>query len=81
MVDVTQVRCLGGFLVRLVFSDGTARRVDLAPFLRGPVFEPLRADPRLFAAVFTDPELGTIAWPNGADLDPLVLHAAGSPTP
>lgn len=39
------------------------------------VFEPLR-DPAYFAQVTVDPELGTVVWPNGADLDPMVLHAA-----
>jgi hypothetical protein len=33
------------------------------------MFEPLR-DPILFNRVRVDPELGTLAWPNGADLDP-----------
>ena len=28
-----------------------------------------------FLKVFVDPELGTICWPNGADLDPDVLYA------
>jgi hypothetical protein len=39
------------------------------------VFEPL-ASPDYFARVSVDAELGTAVWPNGADLDPLVLHAA-----
>lgn len=49
--------------------------LDLARLIefRG-VFEPL-ADPHEFAKVRVDPELGTIAWPNGADLDPDVLYA------
>lgn len=38
------------------------------------VFEPLR-DPAFFSQVRVDPEAGTIVWPNGADLDPLVLHS------
>jgi len=37
------------------------------------VFAPLR-DPAYFAQVRVDPELGTVAWPNGADLDPDVLY-------
>jgi hypothetical protein len=38
------------------------------------VFEPLRRDPELFRRVRVDHELGTVVWPNGADLDPDVLH-------
>src|ERR1035437_10952285 len=33
------------------------------------MFEPLR-DPQLFREVRVDAELGAIAWPNGADIDP-----------
>ena len=33
------------------------------------------ADPTYFAQVTTNPESGTITWPNNADLDPDVLHA------
>ena len=36
--------------------------------------EPLHNDPQLFRKVRVDRELGTIVWPNGADLDPDVLH-------
>jgi hypothetical protein len=39
--------------------------------LWGPVFEPLR-DPDFFAQVTVDH--GTVVWPNGVDLDPVVLH-------
>ena len=45
---------------------------ELAPL--GPVFEPLR-HVDYFAQVSVDEELGTVVWPNGADLAPEVLHA------
>jgi len=46
------------------------------------VFEPLR-DEAYFARVRVDPEAGTIAWPNGVDLDADVLYAriTGEPLP
>ncbi len=74
MVRVRLVRPLEGFDVEITFTDGTVRRIDLGPYLSGPIFEPLRRDPDAFRAVFVDPVGRTLAWPNGADLDPDVLY-------
>ena len=73
--DIVAVKPLGEYRLYLRFEDGTEGIVDLAGRLafRG-VFEPLR-DPAYFAQVRVDNELGTIAWPNGADLDPDVLYS------
>jgi hypothetical protein len=71
---IRSVEPLDGFILRLTFDDGTKRDVDLEGELWGPMFEPLRADPDLFRQVRVDEELGTIVWPNGADMDPDVLH-------
>jgi hypothetical protein len=79
MVDVTGVEVLHDRVVQLRFSDGTSRVVDLAPFLWGPAFEDIGSDDSLFAQVKADPETGTIGWPNGADLDPDVLHGGFEP--
>lgn len=79
LVHVTSVEVLGGFTLRLSFDDGTTREVDVKELLRGPVFEPLRNDSDLFAEVKVDEELGTIVWPNGADIDPVVLHGSAVP--
>jgi hypothetical protein len=73
--DITDVTCLGNHKLHLVFADGSEGDVDVARLIdfRG-VFEPLR-DVREFQRVYVDPEAGTIVWPNGADLDPLVLYS------
>jgi hypothetical protein len=74
MIRIRAADPLEAFRVRLTFSDGSERVVDLEPYLHGPIFEPLRADPRLFRSVRVDAEVGTIVWPNGADIDPDVLY-------
>lgn len=76
---ITHVEPLRDFVLRLDFDDGTTRDVDLESRLWGPVFEPLRRDQDLFRRVFVDRELGTIVWPNGADMDPDVLHGDYEP--
>lgn len=67
------MKVLEGFQVHLLFTDGTEKTVDLSPYLHGPVFDPLKKDPAMFRQVRVDPELGTIVWPNGADVCPDVL--------
>jgi hypothetical protein len=77
-VRIRSVQPLHDYTLRIGFSDGSSRDVDLEQELWGPMFEPLR-EPEEFRKVAVDPELGTIVWPNGADLDPDVLrgdHAA-----
>ena len=74
IVDVTHVEVLEPYRLRLEFDDGTAGEVDVAQMVTFQgVFEPLR-DPASFRQVRVDEELGTIVWPNGADIDPYVLH-------
>lgn len=77
---VVGVRVLRPYVLEVTFADGVQRQVDLEPFLWGEVFQPLR-DPAYFAQVAVDPDGGTIAWPNGADLAPEFLYygEAGPP--
>ena len=75
MVRLIEARVVSGHVVWLRFSDGIEGRVDLGEELHGRVFEPLR-DPEEFARLSLDPELGTITWPNGADLAPESICAA-----
>ena len=74
-VDLLAAQPLSGYRLQLRFADGCEGVVDLAPHLKfSGVFEPLK-DPVYFAKVRVDPELGTVTWPNGADLDPDVLYS------
>jgi uncharacterized protein DUF2442 len=76
LVDVVHVEARAPYVLHLRFGDGVEGDVDLERLVRFEgIFEALRA-PEVFALVRVDSELGTIVWPNGADLDPVVLHAA-----
>ncbi len=72
LVRVCAVEPLDGFRVRLTFDDGTRKVVDLEPYLHGPIFDPIRNNPATFRSVKV--QGGTIAWDNGADIDPDVLY-------
>lgn len=76
-VRVQSVKSGEGYTAIVRFTDGSCRAINLAPYLRGPIFEPIRDDPALFRAMQV--EEGTIVWPNGADIDPDVLYYGLSP--
>jgi uncharacterized protein DUF2442 len=79
--DMIEVRPLGGYRLYVRFEDGVAGELDFANRLRFEgVFAPLK-DPAVFAQARIEPALGTLVWPNGADLDPDVLYAELSGTP
>jgi hypothetical protein len=73
LIDVIEAQYVRDFIVWVKFEDGSEGEIDLSGELYGPVFEPLR-DVDYFKLVRVDPELGTIAWPNGADLAPEFLY-------
>ena len=79
MVDVVSVQVVENRTVRLGFSDGSTRVVDLTPLLWGPVFESVVESADFFRRVRVNPDTGTVEWPNGADLDPDVLHGDFEP--
>lgn len=74
LVHVVAVQVVGDHCLHLTFEDGAEGHVDLSSWRWSGVFEPL-ADPDYFRQVRLDEELGTIVWPNGADLAPETLHA------
>ena len=79
--DVVEVRALGKYRVHLRFEDGVEGDLDLGGVIESKgIFAPLR-DEKEFAKVRLHSDLGTIVWPNGADLDPDVLYAKVAGTP
>jgi hypothetical protein len=80
-VHIQSVQALPGYRLRLSLSDGRTIERDFAAELAapiGPMDAPLQ-DPAFFAQVRVDPELQTVVWPNGYDMDPEVLIYDGPP--
>jgi hypothetical protein len=73
--DVVAVRVLRDRVLVLTWEDGVTRAVDVGGLLYGPVFLDVAEFDAAFAQVRVDPEIGTISWPNGADIAPETLRA------
>ena len=82
MIDVVAVRPVDGHVLELGFDDGLVALVDMDRVIGtyDGVFAPLQ-DHGFFTQVRVDPELGTIVWPNGADICPDVLYSYASGKP
>jgi hypothetical protein len=61
----------GGYRIHVTFNDNSEKTIDFREWLKGPVFEPLKA-PNRFRSFFLDG--GTVAWPSGADIAPETLY-------
>ncbi len=80
-VHIQRVEALPGYRLRLGLSDGSTIERDFAAELAapiGPMDAPLQ-DPAFFAQVRVDPDLQTVVWPNGYDMDPDALMYDGAP--
>jgi hypothetical protein len=73
---VKKARYLSEYKLRLTFDNGVIKEVDLAPYLRGEIFKPLK-NLAYFKTVKVNPDLDTITWENGADLSPDFLYEIG----
>jgi hypothetical protein len=73
--DVVSVQPLDDYRLRLQFEDGVEGVVDVADLIESTgIFAPFK-DRAYFVQVAVNPDVGTICWPNGADIDPDVLYA------
>ena len=71
---VARFEIVGPYTLSVAFTDGTTQEIDFRPVLHGVLFGPLR-DLEVFNAVILDQEVGTLTWPNGADVAPETLYA------
>ncbi|NET40302.1 MAG: DUF2442 domain-containing protein [Cyanothece sp. SIO1E1] len=71
---VTDVKYEKDYTLLLTFYNGAHKRIDLKPYLKGPVFVPL-LDIEYFKKVRI--EGSSVAWPNGADFAPEFLFEKG----
>jgi Protein of unknown function (DUF2442) len=72
MNDIRSARYVRDCVVHLEFDDGLERDLDLSSYLeKGPIFAPLAELP--YFKHFTL-GVGTLAWPNGADIAPERLY-------
>ncbi len=75
-MHVIGVTYLEDYKLRLEFSDGVIKDVDLKDELYGEVFEPLK-DIEFFKQAAVNFDTNTIEWPNGADFAPEFLYKIG----
>ncbi|MBI5149319.1 MAG: DUF2442 domain-containing protein [Candidatus Omnitrophica bacterium] len=72
--EVIEAKIVKGYTVELVFDDLKKGVVDLRRYLGRGIFKGL-LDKRKFRRMKVDAELGTICWPNGADIAPDTLYS------
>jgi len=76
LTDVIEVRALPNHRLQVTFENGASGVVDVSRLVTFTgIFAPL-ADEAEFRKVRVDADLGTVAWPNGADLAPESLYDA-----
>lgn len=74
IVRVERFKRLGGYRLKLWFTDGQAGEWDFSGLLgrKGSMTVPF-SDPAYFERVFL--ERGALTWPNGYDWSPEALHS------
>ncbi len=72
-VRVRAVKPLEGHTVHVTFTDGSERDINLEKYLYGRALSKFVMTKIFFRQVFVG-DGKTLAWPNGADIDPDVLY-------
>ena len=72
--EVIEAKIIKDYIVEVVFDDLKKGVVDLRKYLGKGIFKPI-LDKKKFRQLKVDAELGTICWPNGADIAPDRLYS------
>lgn len=75
-VEITNAEYIDSYCLRLYFSNGEVRIVDLGTSLVGPVFDELKVieNFKRFSISYN-----TVQWYNGADFAPEYLYEISNP--
>lgn len=77
---LTDAEPLEGHRLRVTFTDGAIKEVDLGDLLAaGGVFASIYERREVFEQVSVNAETGTVEWPGDVDLDPEVLYGRYEP--
>jgi len=75
IIDIVEVQPLENYHLRIRFDNGVEGVINMADFVPfDGMFAPFKDD-SFFRQVRVNKEIGTIVWPNDADLDPGVLYS------
>lgn len=75
MLRIVDVDYIKDYELLVVFSNGSKKRVDLKPYLKGEIFGELLDKDKFIQYGLTRT---TIEWANGADLTPEFLYDIGT---
>lgn len=72
--EVIEARIIKDYIIEVVFDDLKKGVINLRKYLGKGIFREL-LDKKRFRQMKVDAELGTICWPNGADIAPDTLYS------
>lgn len=72
--EVVEAKVIKDYTIEVVFDDFIRGTINLQKFLSRGIFREL-LDKKKFRRMKVDAELGTICWPNGADIAPDRLYS------
>lgn len=72
--EIFAAEIIKDYTIEVVFDDLRKGVVDLRRYLRKGIFKEL-LNKKKFCQMKVDAELGTICWPNGADIAPDTLYS------